>query len=68
MYDEFLEALKNNNFVETPVNARTFVEGADYLAQPPLSQTQYDIIEAMSQIYKKEDLIDLMGQEEGSRY
>jgi hypothetical protein len=68
MYDEFLEALKNNNFVETPVNARTFVEGLDYLGQPPLSQTQYDIIEAMSQIYKKEDLIDLMGQEEGSRY
>ena len=68
MYDEFLEALKNNNFIETPVDARTFVEGQDYLAQPPLSQTQYDIIEAMSQIYKKEDLIDLMGQEEGSRY
>jgi hypothetical protein len=68
MYDEFLEALKNNNFIETPVNARTFVEGLDYLAQPPLSQTQYDIIEAMSQIYRKEDLIDLMGEEEGSRY
>jgi len=68
MYDEFLEALKNNNFAETPVDARTFVEGVDYLGQPPLSQTQYDIIEALSQIYKKEDLIDLMGQEEGSRY
>ncbi len=68
MFDEFLEALKNNNFEETPVDARTFVEGDDYLAQPPLSQVQYDIIEAMSQIYKKEDLVDLMGEEEGSRY
>lgn len=68
MYDEFLEVLKNNNFRETPVDAITFVEGQDFLGQPPLSQIQYDIIEAMSQIYKKEDLIDLMGQEEGSRY
>jgi hypothetical protein len=68
MFDEFLEALKNNNFEETPVDARTFVEGEEYLAQPPLSQTQYDIIEAMSQIYKKEDLVDLMGEEEGARY
>ena len=68
MYDDFLEILKNNNFKETPVDAITFVEGKNFLGQPPLSQIQYDIIEAMSQIYKKEDLIDLMGQEEGSRY
>ena len=67
-FGDFLEALKNNNFAETPVNAKTFVEGEDYLGQPPLSQTQYDIIEAMSQIYRKEDLIDLMGEEEGARY
>jgi hypothetical protein len=68
MYDDFLEVLKNNNFAETPVNAKTFVEGEDFLGQPPLSQTQYDIIEAMSQIYRKEDLIDLLGEEEGTRY
>ena len=68
MYDEFLEVLKDNNFAETPVNAKTFVEGEDYLGQPPLSQIQYDIVEAMSQIYKLEDLIELMGAEEGTRY
>jgi hypothetical protein len=68
MFDEFLEALKNNNFEETPVDAKTFVEGEDYLGQPPLSQIQYDIVEAMSQIYKQEDLIDLYGDEEGRRY
>jgi hypothetical protein len=67
-FGDFIEALKNNNFAETPVNAKTFVEGEDYLGQPPLSQIQYDIIEAMSQIYRKEDLIDLMGEEEGARY
>jgi hypothetical protein len=68
MFDEFLEVLKDNNFEEIPVDAKTFVEGESYLAQPPLSDVQYDIVEAMSQIYKLEDLIDLMGETEGTRY
>ena len=68
MYDEFLEVLKDNNFRETPVNAKEFVEGEAYLGQPPLSQVQYDIVEAMSQIYRQEDLVDLLGAEEGTRY
>ena len=68
MFDEFLEVLKADNFEEKPVDAKTFVEGEDFLAQPPLSQVQYDIVEAMSQIYKVEDLIDLMGENEGRRY
>ena len=68
MFDEFLEVLKDNNFAEMPVDAKTFVEGEDYLNQPPLSPVQYDIVEAMSQIYKLEDLIDIMGTEEGTKY
>ena len=68
MFDDFLEALKSDNFAERPVDAKTFVEGEAYLGQPPLSQVQYDIVEAMSQIYKLEDLIDLMGDTEGRRY
>ncbi len=68
MFNEFFEALKNDNFEEMPVDARTFVEGEDYLGQPPLSQIQYDIVEAMSQIYREEDLIDILGAEEGRRY
>jgi len=68
MFDDFFEVLKDNNFQETPVDAKTFVEGDAYLGQPPLSQIQYDIVEAMSQIYKIEDLIDIMGTEEGIRY
>jgi len=68
MFDDFFEVLKDSNFDETPVNARTFVEGEAYLGQPPLSQIQYDIVEAMSQVYKLEDLIDIMGTEEGTRY
>jgi hypothetical protein len=68
MFDEFLEVLKDSNFDETPVDAKTFVEGEDYLGQPPLSDVQYDIVEAMSQIYKLEDLVNIMGQEEGTKY
>jgi hypothetical protein len=68
MFNDFFEALKNENFAELPVDAKTFVEGEAYLGQPPLSQVQYDIVEAMSQIYKKEDLVDLMGSVEGEKY
>lgn len=68
MFDDFLEALKSDNFAERPVDVRAFVEGEDYLAQPPLSQVQYDIVEAMSQIYKLEDLVELLGDTEGRRY
>ena len=68
MFNEFLEALQDDHFNEIPVDARTFVEGEAYLGQPPLSDIQYDIVEAMSQIYRKEDLINIMGEEEGTRY
>ncbi len=68
MFNEFLEALQDDHFQEIPVDARTFVEGEDYLGQPPLSDIQYDIVEAMSQIYRKEDLISIMGEEKGSKY
>lgn len=68
MFSEFLEVLKADNFNERPVDAKTFVEGEDFLGQPPLSETQYDIVEAMSQIYKLEDLVELLGAEKGTRY
>ena len=68
MFNDFLEALQDDHFNEMPVDARTFVEGEDYLGQPPLSDIQYDIVEAMSQIYRKEDLVNIMGEEKGLRY
>jgi hypothetical protein len=55
MFNDFFEVLKENHFVEKPVDAKTFVESPDYLGQPQLSSIQYDIVEAMSQIYRKED-------------
>jgi hypothetical protein len=61
MFNDFLEVLKENHFVEKPVDAKTFVESPDYLGQPPLSDIQYTIVEAMSQIYRKDDVVDIMG-------
>jgi hypothetical protein len=68
MFDDFLDALEDTPFAEAPVDAKTFVEGEAYLGQPPLSDVQYDIVEAMSQIYKQEDLARIMGSTEGTRY
>jgi len=68
MFNDYLEALQDNPFEENPIDVKTFVESPDYLGQPPLSQIQYDIVEAMSQIYRKEDLQVLMGTEAGDRH
>jgi hypothetical protein len=68
MFNEFLEVLKENHFIEKPVDAKTFVESPEYLGQPPLSKIQYEIVEAMSQIYRKEDLEEMYGSVEGARY
>ena len=68
MFNDFLEALQDNHFEEIPVDVKTFVESPDYLGQPPLSSIQYDVVEAMSQIYRKEDLQVLLGTESGSQH
>jgi len=68
VFDAFLDALQDSPFEEKPVDAKTFVEGIEYLAQPPLSDVQYDIVEAMSQVYRLEDVIALLGDTEGRRY
>jgi hypothetical protein len=68
MFNEFLEALKDDPFEERPVDAKTFVESPEFLGQPRLSEIQYNIIEAMSQIYKEEEVKNLLGEVEGQRY
>ena len=68
MFNDYLEVLKENHFVETPVDVKTFVQSPDYLGQPLLSDIQYEIVEAMSQIYRKEDVIDIMGDVEGTKH
>ena len=68
MFNDFLEVLKENQFDEIPVDAKTFVESADYLGQPQLSLIQYEIVEAMSQIYRKEELQEIFGSAVGAQY
>lgn len=67
-FSEVFSALEDQTFEEIPVDVKTFVEGQDYLNQPPLSDIQYVIVECMSQVYREEDLITLLGEEEGSRH
>ena len=65
---DFLEALEDNVFVETPVDVKTFVTSSDYLGQPDLSHYQYVLVECMSQIYREKDLIKIMGEKEGKEH
>lgn len=67
-FGDFLSVLDDTPFEETPVDVKTFVEGGDYLNQPPLSEIQYDIVESMSQIYHLKDLERLMGRAAASKF
>ena len=68
MFEDFTKFLDDNPFCETPVDVKTFVEGERYLNQPPLSKIQYDIVESMAQIYKREDVERFMGTKDGGRH
>lgn len=68
MFEDFLEILNTSPFEETPVDVRTFVEDKDYLNQPPLSDIQYDVVEAMSQVYFLEDLKRFMPSHEAEAH
>jgi hypothetical protein len=65
--DTFLDVLDGDEFEEKPVGIRQFVVDEDYLGLPPLSELQYQIIEASTQIYKKKTLYNLYGYEEAER-
>jgi hypothetical protein len=63
MFDDILDMLGGEDFEERPVPIEEFVTSKDFLGLPPLSEYQYTAIRAMSQIYKKETLIHLYGEE-----
>ena len=65
---DFLSVLEDSPFEEEPVDLDTFLHSKDYLDQPELSQIQRDLVEAMSQIYKEEDLIRFMGEKAGKEH
>ena len=67
MFEDMIDLLGGDEFDEKPVALEEFVTSRDYLGLPPLSDYQYTAIKAMSQIYKKETLINVFGQEEGTK-
>ena len=67
MFDDIIDLLGGEDFEEKPVMIEEFVTSKDYLGLPPLSEYQYQSIRAMSQIYKKETLIHLYGEEDGNK-
>jgi hypothetical protein len=66
-FDIFLDALENDDFNEKPATIEEFVTSKDYLGLPPLSEYQYTMIRASTQVYKKETLIKLYGEDEGNK-
>ena len=66
-YLDFMDAVSDDIWEEKPVNLETFVYDKKYLNHPRLSEIQFDIAERMSQILKKDTLIDLWGEAEGNR-
>jgi hypothetical protein len=63
-----MNAVSGTDFEEIPVGIEEFVTSQDYLGMDTeLSHYQYTLIRAVSQVYKKETLIALHGEEEGIR-
>jgi len=67
-FNDFLGVLDDDPFEEVPVDFETFVYSDDYLAQPVLSDIQRDLVEAMSQIFRLEDLQRFLGEDEGYKH
>ena len=68
-FTDLMNAVGGDDFEERPVDIRTFVVSEKYLnmAKTPLSEYQYQLIEASSQIYLEHTLISLYGEEEGKK-
>jgi hypothetical protein len=66
-FNVFLDALNGDEFSEIPVTLEQFVTDKAYLGLPPLSENQYTMIRASTQIYKKETLIKIYGEDEGNK-
>lgn len=66
MFEDLISELTGSDFEETPVDIETFVTSPEYLnLATPLSDLQYQIIKVSTQIYKKETLLEIYGEEEG---
>lgn len=62
-FNNVFNALSGEDFDERPVEIEEFVTSEDFLHLPPLSDYQYQMIRAGSQIYKYSTLKALYGEE-----
>lgn len=61
-FNNVFNALSGEDFEEQPVEIEEFVTSEDFLNLPPLSEYQYQMIKAGSQIYKRATLVSLYGE------
>jgi hypothetical protein len=66
-FNDIIDMLDGEEFDERPVDLAKFVTSEDYLGLPPLSEYQYTLIRASSQIYRKSTLEKLYGDEAGEK-
>lgn len=63
-YQNLFNRLSGEEFEEMPVDVYEFVTGENYCGLKELSEYQYSLVRAMSQIYKRETLVALYGGDE----
>jgi len=66
-FNDFIDALDGDDFAEKPTDLETFVTSKNYLGLPPLSEYQYTMLRASTQIYKRETLHAVYGFDEGEK-
>lgn len=68
-FNDIFNDVAGTDFEEVPVGIEEFVTSPEYLnmGETPLSDYQYQLIRASSQIYKEETLIALYGEDEGRK-
>lgn len=66
-FNNVFNALSGEDFEEQPVEIEEFVTSEDFLNLPPLSEYQYQMIRAGSQIYKHKTLVSLYGEEKADK-
>lgn len=66
-FADFFNALSDDDFEEIPVDIEVFTQSEDYLGMPHLSEYQYQLIRASSQIYKQSTLYNLYDAHKADR-
>ncbi len=67
-FADWIDVLSDSPFEEYPVDVVTFVTDRGFLGLPPLSPIQYEIVEAMSQIYYEKELVEVLGEQKGREH